>query len=99
MVDETEDIKWLLNRIQKLEERSKCNPSWRTTHRHIWQGSYDCWSNKPGESEFEQTQIPIYRMKKAEESGFIQSEIRKYGKYDETIWFLTDLGKSLVKNE
>lgn len=40
-------------------------------------------------------EIPKAKMKAAEESGLIESELRTYNKYEYTVWKLTERGKTL----
>lgn len=69
-------------------------PSRWPTHRNIWQGSYDVWFCE--QDRIDAVEIPKAKMKAAEESGLIESELRTYNKYEYTVWKLTERGKSLL---
>lgn len=36
-------------------------------------------------------------MKEAEEAGLIKSETRQYGKHEQVVWTLTELGKDMLR--
>lgn len=87
-----EDLKWLLERIQKLQN----NPMRKTTHKDIWSGSYDVWNCE--QDKIDSIEIPKRRMKEAEEAKMIESEIKHQGKYSFVVWKLTDIGKAFLEN-
>jgi len=84
-----EDTKWLLNRIQTLEEKN--SPGWWPTHRNIWMGCYDVWFCE--QDRIDAINIPKARMEEAKAAGLIKTR----GKFNIPVWALTDLGKKLLK--
>jgi len=86
---DVDDFKWLLHRIQSLESMPNRPP----THSNIWQGSYDVWFCE--QDRLDAVNIPRQRMKDAEDRGLIQSSKMQKGKFEYSVWSLTDLGRSL----
>ncbi len=97
-------LEWILNRIEYLKscpKRAHRENLLRytvrdATHQSIWQGSYDVWECE--QDRIDAINIPLLRMKEAEEGGFIQKETIQKGKYIIPIWTLTELGKEFLEH-
>ncbi len=85
------DINWLLNRINNLQNIPNRLPD----HRTIWQGSYDVWHCE--QDKIDAVEIPKARMKEAEDLGLIKSYKHewKLGKF-EVVWSLTESAKRFL---
>lgn len=90
-----DDIKWLLERIQSLSNKSNPDtPSHWPIHKNIWRGSYDVWSCD--QDRIDAVEIPNARMREAEETGLIESKLVQWKKWDFTVWSLTEKGEQVL---
>lgn len=89
-MNDPDGLSWILYRINMLTELN--SPRRPITHRNIWQGCYDVWSCE--QDRIDAVEIPKLRMQEAEAAGLIKSETFDRVNYKETIWSLTELGKT-----
>lgn len=92
----TENLEWLLDRIDTLEELHAKNPHRLPTHKAIWSGSYDVWMCE--QDKIDSVEIPKARMKEAEDAGLIKSEEKQVGSFSVILWSLTEDGKASLNH-
>lgn len=87
-----EHFGWLLLQIHHLNEQFASHNNYTNLpiHRNIWRGSYDVWETE--QDRIDAVEIPKRRMQEAKDAGFIVSEKIMFGKYEQEVWHLTELG-------
>lgn len=93
MKSNTEDIFWIIDRIQFCVERAKTS-TWKSSKRYIYQGSYDVWESPNDEQMY--NVIKNSRLQESKDLGLIINQSGKGDWHYNEDWKLTDLGETIL---